>query len=253
MGLLDSSLVRNIPSISGTTTATTPAFTNGQSITLTNPGGYRSVIVKFTLTGGNWGYSGTVITRLNANKTALITKLNGDRLSQIEDEDFVIIDAACKDLYLYATARDGIANKTITYTCLWINYEPLSFDEKKMRLLCVSEKTLSATDTNITFSMPNNGTTIDVSNYKYYFVAVFCKLNNTAQDITCKIRRGLVFSAFDGTTRTLTEDLFMLQDKSIGVSKWDEVRAPEIAVYARFASGEAVDGAKLICLVYGIR
>ena len=253
MGLLDSALIRNIPAIAGPTTATTPSFTSGQTITLTNPGGYRSVIIKFTITGGNWGYPGTRIYYPGSGKTPLITKLNGDRLSQIEDGDFVIIDAACGDLTLYATANDSIAGKTISYTYLWINYEPLSFDERKLRLLCVSERTLASTDTTITFAKPNGSTSIDVSDYKYFFVAVFCKLNNTAQNLTCTIRRGLVFQAFDGVTRTKTEDLFLLQNESIGVSKWDEVRSPEISVSAKFASGDAVDGAKFICLVYGVR
>lgn len=254
MGVLDSSLIKNIPSVNGWNSITTDAFTTTKATTLSNPGGYRTLLVKVTLTGGDW--SSAIITVTSA-KSGLVRTHTGAILNRIDgDYGVLVIEANHADVQLYATTSDG-NSKTITYDYVWVSDSPLSFDIRPVQVVSKSQVTLVTGTTKYNFKMLGTASIIDVSNFKYLFVAVFSKSGSSAKRLTYTLKKALSYRDFIGdnsAVRTIEVDALNVANEYIAKTEWIPVEAPYFGISAQFDSVPAeLDGVVINLLLYGVR
>ena len=254
MGLLDSSLIKNLPAVKGWSNGTSPTFTSAQNITFTNPGGFRTLLVKLSLTGGSWG--DTYLTNYSTNPGLVLTS-TGAILNRIEkDYGILVVDARFDDVILRAVSTDNIPGKTISYDYIWSAEDFRSFDIRPVQLVTASNIILATGTTSYTFKMLGSANHIDVTPYKYFFISLMSKSGGSLQRLTYTIKKSLAYRDFLGdgnTTRTINIEMLSVANDYLAHSEWIPVESPLLGMQLSIEAGNVVNDAVVSILLYGVR
>ena len=228
MGILDSNSVRLLPSKIEWFEHTTPSFTNGQTISLTNPGGYKTLLIKnVVLNGGEW--DDTYIISINKN---IIFKYPNILVNSICENALFQIDTLGDDVTLYATSSDGIEGKTVTINYAWLA-EEIDNQVKPIVELANVQVILDSYKTSYAPTLQGKSAHIDVANFRYIFIC--CETTDSNGELikkTYDIYLSWVIQHFknESTTRVFREPYISVVGGNIHIASWAEIHSPRLAV-----------------------